>query len=104
MEHPHDPYHVRPFPKQPQRGGKELVVALKDLEETLSETVPDLERLRIIQEQIHKTTNQFTDDRLVDLIRQISKGMDEYQKNPSLESMEKILQNVLKARFELKHL
>lgn len=104
MEHPHDPYHVRPFPQQPQRGGKELVLALTDLETLLSESVPDLEKLRLIQGRIHTTCNTFNDDRLIDMIRQMSNDLDLYKKAPSKEILQKIIHQLLKVRVELKHL
>lgn len=104
MEHPKDPYHVRPFPRQPHRGGKELKLALKDLESTLAETVPDLERLRAIQARIHEVANTYNDDRLIDMLRQISLDLDVYETKPERALLEKILKQILKVRIELKHL
>jgi len=104
MEHPHDPYHVRPFPDQPHRGGKELVTALADLETALGESVPDLERLRTIQARIHETANHFNDDRLVDMIRQITNTLEKFEEKPEKALLEKMLTLLLKVKVELKHL
>ena len=104
MEHPHDPYHVRPFPQQPNRGGKALVAALADLESTFGEDVPDLERLRAIQARMHEAVNTCNDDRLVNMIRLLSKGIDSYQEKPEKAALQLILQQLLKIRVELKHL
>ncbi len=104
MEHPHDPYHVRPFPQQPHRGGKELVAALADLETALSADIPDFEEIRAIQERIHRAANTFNDDRLVNQIRLISTGLDEYHQKPEKELKNSILERLLKVRVDLKHL
>ncbi|MDN3506586.1 MAG: hypothetical protein P0S96_05090 [Simkaniaceae bacterium] len=104
MEHPKDPYHVRPFPQQPHRGGKELKSAIADLESALGESVPDFERLRAIQARIHEKVNTYNDDRLVDMIRQISNNLEAYQEKPERAILEKILKQILKVRVELKHL
>ena len=104
MEHPHDPYHVRPFPKQPHKWDKDLKTALKNLEEVLSSDLPDFERLRAIQARIHEKTQDCTDDRLVDMLRQISNGLDEFHAKPERAALEKILKQLLKLRVELKHL
>ncbi|NGX37219.1 MAG: hypothetical protein K1000chlam2_00372 [Chlamydiae bacterium] len=104
MEHPHDPYHVRPFPQQPHRGGKELITAISDLEAALSESIPDFEKIRETQERIHTATNTSNDDRLVDMIRQLSHGVDAYMETPEHTILEKVLQQLLKIRVELKHL
>ena len=104
MEHPHDPYHVRPFPQQPKRGGKELIAALDDLEIALSEEVPNTERFRMIQARLHKTTNEFNDERLIDLIRQISQNLEKYQERFEKNILEEMQKAILKVRVELKHL
>ncbi|NGX27166.1 MAG: hypothetical protein K940chlam6_01099 [Chlamydiae bacterium] len=104
MEHPKDPYHLRPFPQQPKRGGKELKTAIIELESALAESVPDFERLRAIKARIHTATNTFNDDRLVDMIRQISSNLEVYETKPEHEILEKILKQILKVRVELKHL
>lgn len=104
MEHPHDPYHVRPNPKQPRRGGKELMVALDDLESALTDKVPNIDRLRGIQERIHKTANTFNDDRLVDMLRILSNEVDAIREHPERAALEKILTHLLKIRVALKHL
>lgn len=99
-----DTYHVRPFPQQPHRGGKELITALAELEGALSDKVPDPKRLRLLQERVHKAANTCNDDRLVDMIRILSEGVDHFQEKPGREALEKILQQILKVRVELKHL
>ncbi len=104
MEHPHDPYHVRPFPQQPKRGGKKLISALADLESALSEKVPNLEKLREIQARIHNCSSDINDDRLVNMLRHISEGIDKYEQKPGREAFEKIIKQLLKVRIELKHL
>jgi|GEM_PF-2790890 len=104
MKHPEEPYHVRPFPQQPNRGGKELQSAIADLESALGESAPDFERLKAIQARIHEKVNTYNDDRLVDMIRQISKNLEAYEEKPERAILEKILQAILKVRVELKHL
>ncbi len=104
MEHPKDPFHVRPFPQQPHRGGKMLKTAIAELESALAESVPDLERLRAIQARIHEATNTFNDDRLVDMIRQITSNLEAYEAKPERAILENILKQILKVRVELKHL
>jgi len=104
MEHPHDPYHVRPFPQQPKRGGKELATALTDLESALAEKVPNFDKLREIQARIHSCSANMNDDRLVDMLRLISEEIDQYEKQPGREAFEKIIKQLLKVRLELKHL
>lgn len=104
MEHPHDPYHVRPFPQQPRRGGKALITALSDLESAMGEKVPNLDRLREIQARIHNCTADMNDDRLVDMLRMISIGIDKYQQKPGRAAFEKVVKQILKVRIELKHL
>lgn len=104
MEHPKDPYHVRPFPQQPHRGGKELKSAITDLESALGESIPDFERLRAIQARIHEKVNTYNDDRLVDMIRQITTNLEAYEEKPERAILEKILKQILKVRVELKHL
>ena len=104
MEHPHDPYHVRPFPQQPKRGGKELVCALNDLETALTEPFPDLTLIQDIQSRIHRTANLYNDDRLVNLLLHISEDIDSYRKKPERVILEKILRELLKVKIELKHL
>jgi len=104
MEHPRDPYHVRPFPQQPHRGGKTLNIALKDLEITLAEIVPDMERIRAIQARIHDSANLFNDDLIIDRIRRISNHLEKYRENPNKELMREILTEILKVRIDLKHL
>ncbi|MBS0629459.1 MAG: hypothetical protein JSS30_04455 [Verrucomicrobia bacterium] len=104
MEHPHDPYHVRPFPQQPNRGGKQLTAALADLESALSEKVPNLEKLRAIQARIHNSASEINDDLLVDMLRQISEGIDKYGQKPGRAAFEKIIKQLMKLRIELKHL
>lgn len=104
MEHPHDPYHVRPFPQQPHRGGKALTTALTELETALNESVPNLERLRAIQARIHETANHFNDDRLIDMIRQITNILEKFEKRPNKELLEKMLILLMKVKVELKHL
>lgn len=104
MEHPKDPYHVRPFPKQPSRGGKELISALGELEKALAGEIPDFEVLRTVQEKIHEAVNKWNDDRLVDMVRTISLKLDTYKEHPDKELLQKILVQILKIRVELKHL
>ena len=104
MEHPHDPYHVRPFPQQPKRGGKELTSALMDLEAALGEKKPDLEKLKAIQARIHYASNDINDSKLIEMLRQISQGIDNYEQKPGRAAFEKIVKQLLKVRFELKHI
>lgn len=104
MEHPHDPYHVRPFPQQPHRGGKELMEALTDLESAFSEKVPNFEKFKEIQARIHKCSEHMNDDRLVDMLRLISEGIDKFEQDPGREALEKVIKQLLKVRVELKHL
>lgn len=103
MEHPHDPYHVRPFPQQPHRGGKALLTALDDLEAALTESIPHLAQLRKIQANIHEVANHFNDDRLVDMIRQMTTALEQYEQKPSRTLREKIITTLLKIRIALKH-
>ena len=98
------PYHVRPDPQQPHRGGKELALALKDLEEALSDTIPNIDRLKAIQARIHHTANTFNDDRLVDMLRILSADIDSLREKPEKKALERILQQLLKIKVELKHL
>lgn len=104
MEHPHDPYHIRPFPQQPQKGNKELITAIKDLESAFGESVPDFERIHMIQEKIHHAANRFNDDRLVDLLRQLSEKIDAYQDTSDRKILETLMHILLKVQVELKHL
>ena len=104
MDHPDEPYHIRPFPRQPHRGGKELLEELSDLEGLLSESLPDLERLRTIQARVHTTANTYTDDLLVDMIRQMSNDIDLYHQNPNKKILLSIVKQILKIRIQLKHL
>ncbi|NGX38980.1 MAG: hypothetical protein KR126chlam1_00298 [Chlamydiae bacterium] len=104
MEHPHDPFHVRPFPQQPERGGKELNTALDDLENALSETIPNIELIREIQGRMHKAAGHFNDDQLIDRLRMLSKVLDSYEKSPSTELLKEIITHLLKARIDLKKL
>lgn len=104
MEHPHDPYHVRPFPQQPKRGGKQLIEALADLETALGEKVPNLDKLREIQARIHNSASDINDDRLIDMLRIISEGIDKYKRKPGRAAFEKIVKQLMKVRVELKHL
>ena len=104
MEHPHDPYHVRPFPQQPHRGGKELIEAINDLESAFSDKKPNLEKLKEIQSRIHKCSNNINDDRLIDMLRMISEGIDKYKQKPGRAALQKIVLQLLKVRVELKHL
>lgn len=104
MEHPKDPYHVRPFPQNPKRGGKELINALGELEKALAGEIPDFEVLRTVQEKIHEAVNKWNDDRLVDMVRTISLKLDTYKEHPDKELLQKILVQILKIRVELKHL
>jgi len=104
MEHPHEDYHVRPYPQQPKRGGKELVQALRDLEEAIEAEVPDLERLRNIQARIHASSASFNDDKLVDRLRTLSSYIDQYLGSPQKSVGQKLAQQVLQILIELKHL
>lgn len=104
MEHPKDPYHVRPFPQQPHHGNKDLQAALLELESTIGDTLPDLERLKMIQARIHTETNKCNDDKLVDMIRVLSEDLDLYFEKPKSSDLQKILKQILKVRVELKHL
>lgn len=104
MEHPKDPYHVRPFPQQPHRGGKEIVIALGELETALAEEIPDFEVLSSVQAKIHEAANNWNDDRLVDMVRTVSRDLDVYKEHPDKELLQKILVQILKVRVELKHL
>ncbi len=104
MEHPHDDYHVRPFPQQPKRGGKELIQALHDLEAMIGEEVPDLERLRDIQARIHASAGAYNDDRLVDRLRMLSNCIDQFLGSPQKAVGNNLAQQVLQLLIELKHL
>lgn len=105
MEHPKDePYHVRPFPRQPQRGTKELIEALKDLETACGAKVPDFEGIRAIQERIHKEANTYTDDKLIDMLRILSLNIDDFERQPGQKTLENVMKQILKVRVELKHL
>lgn len=104
MEHPHDPYHVRPFPKQPKRGGKAFKTALLEIETVLSSDLPDFEKLNLSQEHLHNTANTFNDDRLIDMTRQLSNLIDQYKEKPEKELRHQILQQILKLQISLKHL
>ena len=104
MEYPHEDYHVRPFPNQPKRGGKDLINALRDLESMLGEEVPNLDRLRDIQAQIHASANVFNDDRLVDRLRMLSNAIDQYLASPQTAASNQIAEQVMRILVELKHL
>ena len=104
MEHPHDDFHVRPFPQQPHRGGKELVSALADLEITLTEKLPDREKLKKITERIHDSVKKCNDDKLIDRLRQLLNAVDAYAGSHKQEDLASALTQLLKARVDLKHL
>ena len=104
MEHPHDPYHVRPFPKQPKRGGALLKAVLDELEKALSEKATPPEELRIIQKRLHDTANNIDDDALVNKLRHISEEIDHFEKKPQRAIVDKILQELMQVRVDLKHL
>lgn len=104
MEHPKDPYHVRPFPKQPHRATKALKQALEELETACGETIPDFTRIREIQARIHHVANTYNDDRLIDMLRQLSTDLDALEEHPERKILEKIVKQILKVRVELKHM
>lgn len=104
MAQPHEDYHVRPFPRQPKRGGKELLEALKELEALLAEELPDLDRVREVQAKIHHSAADMTDDRLVDRLRAISQGVDRYLASPSKPTALSTNAEILKIFVDLKHL
>ena len=104
MAQPKDPYHVRPFPQQPHRGGKELNTILDELEKALGSDLPNLELLGPLQERLHTTANHFNDDKLVNLLRTVSASIDAMRSHPSSETAKEIALNVLKVRVLLKHL
>jgi hypothetical protein len=98
------PFHVRPYPQQPHRGGKALIQTLNDLEKAIGDEVPDLPRMHEIQKKIHETANHINDDKLVDQLRMLSEAMDEYMEEPDRSFVEKIGSLLLKIRVDLKHL
>jgi hypothetical protein len=97
-------YHVRPFPQQPKKGSAKLIHSLYDLEKALAIFPPDIKKLEAIQASIHATTQLMNDDKLVDLLRQLSMSMDEYMKTSHEDLPQKIFSQILKIRIELKHL
>ena len=104
MEHPKDPYHVRPFPQQPARSGKELIATLDELESALGEELPDLEKLRALQMRMHKACEHYNDDKLIDRLRQLSHALDAYAQTPEHKTLLTIMTHLLKARVDLKRL
>ncbi len=102
MEKKHENYHVRPFPQQPKRGGKELVATLDQLEVTLGSPMPNMEKLKTLQAKIHETAQNYNDDQLIDMLRQLSHGLDKYQQKPSRPALQKIVRQLLKVRIALK--
>ena len=105
MEHPHDPYHLRPFPQQPKRGGKEYMAVLEELESTLGGSeAPDLEKLQLLQERLHLSANLFNDDQLVDMTRTLSEMLENYRENKKPELLQQAVKQILKLRLSLKHL
>lgn len=104
MEHPHENYHVRPFPQQPKRGGKELMEALQKLQGLLVEDVPNADQIREMQAHIHKTANTFNDDRLIDKLRMLSNGIDLFLGSPQKSVARDLEQQILKILVDLKHL
>lgn len=104
MEKKHENYHVRPFPQQPKRGGKELIATLDQLEKAFGEKLPDLERLGLIQGKMHEALKETNDDKLVDMARQLSNWLDEYKHKPTRALAQRIIQQSLKVRIQLKHL
>lgn len=99
-----EPYHVRPFPQQPRRGGKKLVMELDDIEAALAGKIPDFEKLGSAQARMHHTANSINDDKLVNHLAHLSEYVDKFREEPSQELMQKVLVQIMKIRIELKHL
>jgi len=104
MAQPKDPFHVRPFPQQPHRGGKELQAILTELEELLGSDLPKLELLESLQVRLHETANHFNDDALVNLLRTVSTNIDTMRSHPAAKTAQELALNILKVRAQLKHL
>ncbi len=104
MEKKHENYHIRPFPQQPKRGGKELVASLDQLEDAFGEKLPNIEKLGLIQSKMHEALQTTNDDKLVDMVRQLSNWLDQYRHKPTRALAQRIIQQSLKVRIQLKHL
>lgn len=104
MEHDHDNFHVRPFPQQPHRGGKMLAASLEELEEVFGEQSPNRERLKLLQAKIHESLQHANDDKLVDMVRELSNLLEKYYQRPSRSLAQRVVQQLLKVRIQLKHL
>lgn len=104
MEHPHDNYHVRPFPQQPHRGGKLLVLALDEVEEVFGQKTQSRERLKMLQVKMHESLEHANDDKLVDMVRELSNLIELYQQKPTKPLAQKVIKQLLKVRIQLKHL
>jgi hypothetical protein len=104
MERKHENYHIRPFPQQPKRGGKLLVATLDELEDAFSVKRPDLEQLGLSQAKLHEALTTANDDALVDMVRQLSHFLDEYRQNPRPAFAQKVVEQLLKVRLQLKRL
>ena len=104
MEHPHDDYHVRPYPQQPKRGGHELITALRDLESMIGSEVPDLDRLKEIQIHIHTASSFFNDDRFVDRLRMLSTLIDQFLGSPQRSSGQNLREMAIQIFSDLKHM
>ncbi|MCI0382477.1 MAG: hypothetical protein L0207_05460 [Chlamydiae bacterium] len=98
------PYHVRPFPQQPKRGGVKLIASLEELEKWLSLEGSKPDELDAILTKIHSATQTMNDAKLVDLLRQLTLDLDQYKSNPQESIKEKILKDLTIIRKELKHL
>lgn len=102
MSHPE--YHVRPYPQQPRKGSVQLIHGLEDLEKAISTFPPNNKRLELAQATIHSASQQMNDDKLVDLLRLLSMGIDEYIQTGDENLPQKIFSQILKIRIALKHL
>lgn len=97
-------YHVRPYPRQPNRGSGKLIKALEELEAALREDSPNHKKLQEIRVRIYEDTRKCTDDLLIDLLRQMLDDLEKWEQKPWDGGTGKILGDLLKIKEDLKRL
>lgn len=97
-------YHVRPYPRQPHRGGKKLIKALEDLEAALQQDPIDHKKIQDIRIAMYEDTRNCTDDLLIDLLRQLLNDVEKWEKQPWDGGTGKIMGDLLKIKEDLKKL
>ncbi len=97
-------YHVRPYPRQPNRGSAKLIKALEELEQALKEDPPNHKKLQAIRIAIYEDTRKCNDDLLIDLLRQLLGDLEKWEQKPWEGGTGKILGDLLKIKSDLKRL